>query len=54
MLIQQLKNYINTNGLKKQKVAQLLGISNVHLSYILNDKRPLSIDLESKIRTLIS
>ena len=53
MILVKLRKYIDESGLKKKKVAEQLGISIGHLSYVLNDKRELSIDLENKIRELI-
>ena len=54
MILVKLKRYIDNSGLKKKKVAEQLGISVGHLSYVLNDKRELSIDLENKIRQLLA
>jgi len=53
MVLLKLRKYINDSGLKKKKVAEQLGISAGHLSYILNDKRDLTIDLENKIMVLL-
>ena len=52
-MIKELKDYIKDKGLKKSKVAEILGCSYGHLSYVLNNRREPSIDLEIKIRSLI-
>ena len=52
-MIKELKKYIENTGLKKSKIAEKLGVSQGHLSYVLNGKRELSIELENKIRLLI-
>ena len=53
MIVKKLNKYIDESGLKKKKVAQLLEISAGHLSYILNESRAPSIQLEVKIEQLI-
>ena len=52
-MIERLKKYIVEKGLKKAKVAELLGCSTGHLSYVINKKRDPSLELEIKIRALI-
>ena len=52
-MINQLKSYIENNGIKKIKIAEQLGITNVYLSYLLNGDRTPSIELENKIKELI-
>ncbi len=54
MIVKQLSKYIEDSGLKKMKVAQLIGCSKEHLSYILNGHRIMSDDLERRVRDLIS
>ncbi|MCT4604419.1 MAG: helix-turn-helix transcriptional regulator [Marinifilum sp.] len=34
---------------KKKKVAKIIGITDVYLSYILNGKRPLTANVKSKL-----
>lgn len=53
-MIRKLKEYISNTGLKKIKVAEQLGITNVYLSYILTGDKTPSRDLENKINKLIS
>ena len=53
MLISKLKDWIESQGLRKSKVAEMLGITPIHLSYILGGSRNPSIDLEERIRALI-
>ena len=53
MILISLKKYIDENGFKIKKIAEKLGVSSGHLSYVLNNKRELSIDLEKKIRELL-
>lgn len=53
-MVEKLKQYINNQGLKKSKVAELLECSSGHLSYVLNGHRDISPEMEKKIRQLIS
>ena len=53
MILQQLKKTIDERGLKKKKVAEILGISPGHLSYILSETRDISIELENRIRQFV-
>lgn len=43
-----LEEAIAHNGIKKQFIAQKLGITSTYLSMILNEKRPLSIKIAVK------
>lgn len=52
-MIKRLKEHIKNTGLKKQKVAELIGIHQVHLSGILSGKRVLTKDVEDKIRVYL-
>lgn len=52
-MIERLNKYIKDKGLKKAKVAEILGCSVGHLSYILNEHREPSIELTVKIKALI-
>ncbi len=54
MIIEKLKEHIRETGIKKSKIAEKLGVSAGHLSFVINGKRDLSIDLERKIRELIN
>ena len=47
------KDQIKDIGLTLQKVAEKIGISNVLLSYYLNDVRPMPEHIENKLRELI-
>ena len=52
-MIKELKKYIINSGLKKSKVAEKLGCSSGHLSYILNGHRVASLELENRIKELL-
>jgi plasmid maintenance system antidote protein VapI len=52
-MLKKLRDYINKEGIKKNKIAEKLGCSKEHLSYVINGKRPLSSSLEAKIKELI-
>ncbi len=45
---------IQEKGLKKMWIADKLGISNVMLSYYLNDTRPMPEDIKYKLEGLLS
>lgn len=48
------KDQIKSLGITKQKVAEKLGISNVLLSYYLNNVRPIPEHIEKKLKELLS
>ena len=54
MILTQLKKYIKDTGIKQIKIAEQLDIGPVYLSYILNDRKKPSIELERRIKLLIS
>jgi plasmid maintenance system antidote protein VapI len=47
------KEKINEKGLKKKKVAEMLGITKEHLSRVLNSKSNLTIELEERLRKVL-
>lgn len=50
MKIETLKKKIEKSGLKKQYIADKLGISNVYLSYYLNERRKMPEEIKAKLR----
>jgi len=52
-MVEKLKKYIELTGVKKLKIAEQLGITNVYLSYILSGDKTPSIDLEQRIKNLV-
>jgi transcriptional regulator with XRE-family HTH domain len=50
MTIDQVKDRIKLLGLKKQHVAEQIGIDSVRLSYYLNNKRDLDVNVKEKLR----
>lgn len=53
MILARLEKHIKETGLKKKKVAQILGITPQHLSSVMSKKYELSSKLENDIRALI-
>ena len=51
--MEHLKIYIDATGVKKKKIAEQLGITNVYLSYLLHDKAHPSAELMKRIHKLI-
>ena len=50
-LIYRIERYMFEHRLKKQELAQLLGITNSRLSEVLNGKRAVNIDLARRLHT---
>ena len=48
--IEKVKLRINQMGIKKSHVAKQIGITEVYLSYILNEKRRLTDDVKTKLQ----
>jgi len=46
------KEKIKLTGLKKQKIAERLGITKEHLSRVINGKSPMTIELEDKLKVM--
>lgn len=51
MIGKNMRVIMDSKGMKVKYLAEKVGVSKVHLSYILNDKRTPSMDLVSKIST---
>lgn len=45
---------IKEKGIKKRKLAEKLGITPVHFSYILRGHKPMTADIENKLKLLLS
>lgn len=54
MLSENLKNIMKEKGITSKELAERVGVSQVHISYILNNKRDPSIDLLEKIATILN
>ncbi len=50
-LVFRIERYMFEHGLKKQELAQLLGITNSRLSEVLNGKRAVNMDLGRRLHT---
>lgn len=48
-----MKERIEKIGLKKDKIARLLGVSNVTLSYWINETRPIPPEKEDELNKLL-
>jgi transcriptional regulator with XRE-family HTH domain len=50
MEMEKIKKKIEKSGLKKKYIADKLGISNVELSYYLNNRRKMPEPIKAKLR----
>ena len=53
MKVLTIKNKIEKSGLKKKFIADRIGITNVLLSYYLNEKRKMPEHIKAKLRGLL-
>ena len=51
---ENLKNIMKENGVTSKELAERVGVSQVHISYILNNKRDPSVDLLEKIADILN
>ena len=54
MKTQTIKNKIEKSGFKKKYIADKLGITNVLLSYYLNEKRKMPEHIKAKLRGFLN
>lgn len=54
MLGENLKTIMKEKGVTSKELAERVGVSQVHISYILNNKRDPSIDLLEKIANVLN
>lgn len=47
------KEKIKSSGLKKQKIAEKLGITKEHLSRVLNQKSKMTIEMEYRLNNIL-
>lgn len=53
MLSDNIKNLMSINKITAKKLAEMVGVSPTHISYILNNKREPSIELLGKIAAVL-
>lgn len=53
MLNDNIKNLMREKGLTSRKLAEIVGVSTTHISYVLNNKRDPSVELLEKIASAL-